>query len=248
MAEIAPVPDARRSEHSKEDKPQKSLGRKITACALAIVLAVGLVMPICAIWPAPARAEGSPLLHILANGELTIEPKDTIMPAAGLALLLRLVWVEPVRVDGNSMLNTLTSGEVMITTKWNSINNLARFDVVACKFPGRNEIFIKRIIGLPGETMEIRDGELYINGEWVDQPFDLMRDIYDFPSDAYSNKNTVVPPDHYFVMGDNRNNSNDSRNIVIGALPRSMMKGHVRFVIFPFDKIRVISDYSSEER
>jgi signal peptidase I len=172
----------------------------------------------------------------------------TIVLAVGLALLIRTVWFEPVRVDGNSMLNTLANGELMIATKWGYLwNDPERFDVVICRYPDRNAIFVKRIVGLPGDTVEIRSGELYINGEAVDQPFDLVRDIRDYPSGAYSNKSTVVPPDHFFVMGDNRNNSNDSRNIDVEALPRSMIRGHVRYVVFPFNNIRARPHHSAEE-
>jgi len=172
----------------------------------------------------------------------------TIVLAVALALLIRTVWFEPVRVDGSSMLNTLANGELMIATKWDYLwNDPERFDVVICKYPDRNAIFVKRVIGLPGDAVEIRGGELYINGEPVDQPFDLVRDVRDYPSGAYSNKSAVVPPDHYFVMGDNRNNSNDSRNIDVEALPRGMIRGHVRCVVFPFDKIRAIPHHSAGE-
>jgi len=171
----------------------------------------------------------------------------TIVLAVGLALVIRTVWFEPVRVEGNSMLGTLANGELMIATKWDYLwNDPQRFDVVICKYPDRNAIFVKRIVGLPGDTVEIQGGDLYINGERVDQPFDLVPDTRDFPSGAYSNKDTLVPEGHYFVMGDNRNNSNDSRNIDVEALPRSAIRGHVRFVVFPFDKIRSIPDHRPE--
>lgn len=167
----------------------------------------------------------------------------TIAVAVALALAIRAFLFEPVRVEGSSMLNTLANGEFMIATKWNYLwNDPERFDVIICKYPGRNETFVKRIIGLPGETVEIRGGRLFINGAEVDQPFDLAADTKDYPS-GYAYKNNVVPEGQYFVMGDNRDHSNDSRSI--GPLSRDMIRGHVRFVVFPFDKIRAIPEIPS---
>ena len=112
--------------------------------------------------------------------------------------------------------------------------NPRRFDVVICRYPGRGGTnFVKRVVGLPGDTVEIRNGYLYINGGKYDEPY--IRDEY-----RNGSLNTfgpyTVPEGEYFVLGDHRNNSNDSR--LQGSLPRDMIIGHVRFVFFPFSNWR----------
>ena len=179
--------------------------------------------------------------------------------AVAVALPVRAFLFQLVRVEGASMNDTLAGGEIMFVSRfdyasvwlclpWQSAaakekasrfttgGSPDRFDVVICRYPGRGGAnFVKRIVGLPGETVELREGYLYIDGARLDEPF--IRDEYrrgwrsafgPFP----------VPEDHYFVLGDHRNNSRDSRSA--GALPRSMIMGHARSVVFPFRKIRKI--------
>ena len=142
--------------------------------------------------------------------------------AAALAFVVRTFIFEPVRVDGSSMLNTLEDSEFMIATKFDYLmGDPERFDIVICDYPNTDDGMyrVKRVIGLPGETIELKKGELYVNGE----PF-------------------TVPEGHYFVMGDNRNNSKDSRSPMVGALERKMIKGHVRCVVFPLNKARILGE------
>ena len=156
--------------------------------------------------------------------------------AAALAFVVRTFIFEPVRVDGSSMLNTLTDGDFMIATKYDYLlGDPERFDVVICDYPNTSDgkYRVKRVIGLPGETVELIAGELYINGEHLAQQFDMT------DNEAYFGPYTV-PEDHYFVMGDNRNNSKDSRSAMVGALPRSMIRGHVRLVVFPFSDAGIV--------
>lgn len=183
----------------------------------------------------------------------------TIVVAIAVALPIRAFGFELVRVEGESMDNTLANGEIMFVTKfdyastWLSFpwqdaetkekaahittgSNPQRFDVVICRYPGRGDTnFVKRVVGLPGDTVEIRDGYLYINDEKQDEPY---------ISDEYRNGwlNTfgpyTVPEGEYFVLGDHRNNSNDSRSQ--GAISRDMIVGHARTVLYPFNEIRGI--------
>ena len=275
----------------------------------------------------------------------------TLVGALAAALLIRAVIFEPVRVDGDSMNDTLTDKEIMLVSKydynsiwlsmpWDSDNQAQKaaritignpnlLDVVICRYPARGAVnFVKRVVGLPGDTVELREGFLYLNGTQVEAEKELVADEYRVNTlssgysfgpyrvpkkgdtltvsgsgsslqflingEAFNRKNTVLlakdengktlkiydqnpkeehgarpsvlvtvvaydgkeytssdwgeiiptlsgktftmDQDYYFLMGDHRNNSNDSRSI--GAVERSMIVGHVRRIVFPFNKWR----------
>ena len=178
-----------------------------------------------------------------------IEWGATLLVAFILASLIRMFVFEPVRVDGNSMYPTLHHNEIMFVSKWDygtaflgvPFTNLGvhfavggepeRFDVVVCNYPNRytdtgsRQNFVKRVIGLPGDTIEIKNGYLYVNGAKVEEKFLHERMRKDFGP-------YTVPAEHYLLMGDNRNNSNDSRNPDVGAVTRDMIVGKVEGVIW----------------
>ena len=158
--------------------------------------------------------------------------------AAAMAFVVRTFIFEPVRVDGTSMLDTLTDGEYMIATKFDYIlGDPERFDIVICNYPNTNDGMyrVKRIIGMPGDIVQLLGGQLYINGEHMEQNFDMHSVTENFGP-------YTVPEDHYFVLGDNRNNSKDSRSAMVGPLSRDEIKGHVRAVVFPFGSFRLMKD------
>ena len=158
--------------------------------------------------------------------------------AAAMAFVVRTFIFEPVRVDGASMMNTLTDSDFMIATKFDYwLGDPDRFDIVICNYPNTSDgkYRVKRVVGMPGETIELVGGRLYVNGEFVEQNFDMTPNQTNFGP-------FTVPQAHYFVLGDNRNNSKDSRSIMVGALPRDMICGHVRAVVFPFGNARLIKD------
>ena len=183
----------------------------------------------------------------------------TIVAAVVIALPLRAFAFEMVRVDGSSMNGTLSSGEIMFVTKfdyastrlslpwWDDKGKEAasrittggdpkRFDVVVCRYPGRGDTnFVKRVVGLPGDTVELRQGYLYVNGERYEEPYILD----EYRGGSLNNFGPYeVPEGEYFVMGDHRNNSNDSR--AQGAIPRDMILGHVRSILYPFGSARPV--------
>lgn len=158
--------------------------------------------------------------------------------AAALAFVVRTFIFEPVRVDGASMMDTLIDGEYMIATKFDYLfGDPERFDIVICNYPNTSDGMyrVKRVIGMPGDIIQLLSGELYINGEHIEQDFDMHSITENYGP-------YTVPEDHYFVLGDNRNNSKDSRGAMVGPLPRDMIKGHVRAVVFPFSNFRLMND------
>ena len=160
----------------------------------------------------------------------------TIVVAVAAALLIRTFVFELYRVDGASMSNTLVDGERMVCTKYDLlINGPQRGQVVICHYPGRgNTAFVKRLVALPGDTVEIRNRQLYVNDELVPDP-PLMNSM---PNADYPKR--TLKDNEYFVIGDNRGNSHDSRYSDVGPLTRDQILAHVRCVIFPFGNIRGI--------
>lgn len=165
----------------------------------------------------------------------------TLAAAVAIALLVRTFLFEPIRVDGESMTDTLQNGELMFVTKPEYIwGSPSRQDVIICRYPNRTEYFVKRLIGIPGDTVEIKYDKgtgintVYVNGEAV-------KESYLTPA-RNNNDNSMAPitlkQDQFFVLGDNRDNSNDSR--YVGTLHRNQIAGHVRFVFFPFGNARSI--------
>ena len=166
----------------------------------------------------------------------------TIGGAVIIAMLIRFVLFEPIRVDGESMTNTLQNNEIVLATKPEYLlGSPKRGDIVICNYPNRKSkvffglietdtMFVKRLIGLPGDTIEIHSGVVYINGEMVEELNEPAIDVN--VHDHYTEMAAyTLGEDEYFVMGDNRGNSNDSRRV--GPISRSMIKGHVSFSVWP---------------
>lgn len=134
------------------------------------------------------------------------ETLETIIPAIIIALLINLFLAQATRVYGQSMEPNLHTDERLIVEKVSyKLHPPQRDDIIVLKVRDEaKELLIKRVIGLPGETVEVRDGKVLINGEPLDEPYLARPTLGRYGP-------TVVPPEHVFVMGDNRNASNDSR-------------------------------------
>lgn len=144
-----------------------------------------------------------------------------------IVLLIRCFVVSPVRVDGSSMVPTLKDGDFLLLKKYDK--EIERFDIVVLK--NGSDKLIKRVIGLPGEHIEYIDNELYINHEKI-VDIKLFTKTNDFMLEDLGV--SVIPDDYYFVLGDNRTNSTDSR--IIGLVSKKDIQGTVDFRIFPFNK------------
>ena len=142
-------------------------------------------------------------------------------------------------VSGSSMENTLSDGDNLIVDKLTyRFSDPKRFDIIV--FPYKyeeNTYFIKRIIGLPGETVQVKDGYTYINGKKLTSDI-YGREVMDEPGIA--EEPIKLGSDEYFVLGDNRNHSQDSRDPYVGVLKRSDLMGRAFVRIYPLNKFGVI--------
>lgn len=156
------------------------------------------------------------------------ETVESFVVAIGLALLIRATIAEARFIPSESMVPTLLVGDRLLVEKISyHFRSPARGDIIVFDPPETSgfdphNAFIKRIVGLPGETVEVKFGRVYINGNPLSESY--IKEAPSYPMDKY-----VVPSDSFFVMGDNRNNSVDSH--IWGPLPRKNIIGHafVRF-------------------
>ena len=211
-----------------------------------------------------------------------IENLKTVFWAIFIALIIRSLWLEPFRIPSGSMYPTLRVGDYLFVTKYTYgysrysfpagiplvkgrvwYSEPKRGDVVVFKFPeNTHSDFIKRIIGLPGDKVQVKNGRLFINGEmmpreekgrYIIDEYVAIPEFYHLYEETLPNgvkhqiieitdkerivDNTLefeVPADSFFVMGDNRDRSDDSR-ISVGFVPKENLVGKARFIFFSHD-------------
>lgn len=149
---------------------------------------------------------------------------------AAVAVLIATLLLPVLQIEGTSMEPTLTNGDIVLLTKTTSFN---RGEL--CGFSWNNKLLIKRVIGTPGDWIEIdTDGTVYLNSEKLDEPYAEQLAIgecdLEFPFQ--------VPQEQYFVLGDMRESSIDSRNTLIGCVEKDQIVGKVFFRVWPFKTIR----------
>ncbi len=165
-------------------------------------------------------------------------------------IIINLVIVQfffrPFRVEGESMHPNLESHELGFSNVFSYRKNKAqRFDIVIVFRPETKQHLVKRVIGLPGETVRYEYDKLYINDEYVEEPFldkDYMELItndrnIDFTSDFGP---VVLGDDEYYLLGDNRPRSSDSR--IYGPFKEEQLKSKNGFVFYPFNRIRILGN------
>ena len=165
------------------------------------------------------------------------EAVEALVFAAAIFVVCYLFLFQPNQVSGNSMYPTFNDKEYILTDKITyRFNDPKRFDVVVFKSPKNPDVdFIKRIIGLPSETVTLRRGNVYIDDKQLEEKY--LADKMFTPGSYFLREGAsiVVPDGSYFVMGDNRTGSSDSREW--GTVGKDEFIGRVFFRYFPFDRL-----------
>jgi len=166
-------------------------------------------------------------------GSALSEILGTVLPALVIVLVINLFLAQATRVEGQSMEPNLHNNERLIIEKISYyFHPPQRDDIIVLRLPNRHsDPLIKRVIGLPGETVEVRNGQVYINGQVLNEPYLDQNTYPGMPP-------KVVPPNEVFVLGDNRGASNDSR--AFGFVPYSDIVGRAWFRYWPLSDIGLV--------
>lgn len=172
--------------------------------------------------------------------------KDVVSWILYVAFLVAMVYLvntfvtQRTMVSGNSMYPYLHDGDQLMMDKISyRFKDPERFDIVVLRVDDgtkKGELYIKRIIGLPGESVQITDGKIYINGEQLEETYGEE----EIQNGGRAVEGVTLGEDEYFVLGDNRNNSDDSRYDTVGNLKRERIVGKAFVRLWPFDRIAIL--------
>lgn len=171
--------------------------------------------------PPPGRGRKGPLRELV----------ETLLLALVIALVVRTFVVEVYRVEGSSMERTLHNGERVLVNKflYDWIRSPAPGDIIVFRYPREpDRNFIKRVVGIAGDRVELRSGKVYVNGQLLPEPPSVI-------STDMDSQEKVVPEDSVWVLGDNRNNSEDSR--YFGEVPLKNIRGMAFYRFWPPQKM-----------
>lgn len=174
----------------------------------------------------------------MGNASIGEEIKDwaiSILIAIILAFFIRYFIVELYMVEGPSMRPTLVNSERLIVSKFiYRFKSPEKGEILVFRYPSDpSRDFIKRVIAAPGDTIEIKDGRVFVNGQLQNETYILEKMKGSYPL-------STVPSGHVFVMGDNRNNSEDSRFRDVGFVPFDLIKGKAVMVFWPLDQMKTL--------
>jgi len=186
---------------------------------------------------ADVEREPSPGFH----RELKVWARDLVV-ALGLAMIIIVFFYQPVKVEGTSMAPLLSDQERIFINKFvYHFEPIERGDVVVFWYPlDRTKSFIKRVVGLPGDEVEIRRGRVYINGKNLEERYVPSQYV-----DTAAYGPVQIPRDEYFVMGDHRISSNDSR--IFGPVPSAFIYGKAVFAYWPWTQFGSITSVNASE-
>jgi len=207
--------------------------------------------------PVVAESEAAPLPDVRRRKSVTREYLEAIIIAILLALVIRTLIVQAFTIPSGSMMDTLLVGDYILVNKFlfgpevpftdyrlPSLRLPHRGDIIVFKYPqDEKRDFIKRIIGTPGDTVQVRGQQVLVNGNALEEPYTRRNpnplghtSSPSFCGYAYACEPLVVPPESYFVMGDNRDNSQDSR--YWGFVKRDKIKGKAFLIYWSWDADR----------
>jgi len=166
--------------------------------------------------------------------DLRVWARDVFLSVAIAAVVIVFLY-QPVKVEGTSMMPWLEDQQRIFVNKFvYAVDDIDRGDVVVFRFPlDPSKSYIKRVLGLPGDRVEVVDGQVYVNGGRVEEAY-----VPQEYQDEASHPLIEVPPDQFYVLGDHRNTSNDSRTW--GTVPREFITGKAVFAYWPLDRFGVL--------